>query len=399
MNADRESRRELLVLVLAVVLGMSPWFSATVVAGAIASERGLSGAAAIWLTQGVQLGFVLGSLVSAIWLLADRLMPRKLAAWSAMLAAAGTAALVLPVVGPGTAIGLRVVVGAAMAGVYPPAIKIAAGWTRNRRGLAIGMLVAGTTLGSATPHLLRLSFSTETWRGLQLLASGCALVACVIFAFRVREGPYQAPSAPFDPRALGAVARNRAVVLATGGYLGHMWELYAMWSSIGLFWAFVVSERSLSGWVAPLCAFATVGAGALGSLWAGRAADRLGRSIVTIVAMAISGACSLMIGLLLNAPFLVILVVALVWGATIVADSAQFSASVTEFADREYVGTAVTVQTALGFLLTMVTIGLVPRWIELWGWRYAYMPLAVGPLLGIFAMAGLRRLEREAAKQ
>jgi MFS family permease len=373
---------------------MSPWFSATVVAGAMAREWGASPSPTIWLTLGVQLGFVLGSMVSAVLLLADRLRPRRLAAWSAAIAAISTALLVLPGIGPATAVMLRVVVGAALAGVYPPGIKIAAGWTREHRGFAIGMLVAGTTLGSAAPHLMQLSLAPDAWRGLQLLAAASAAVGALLFALRVREGPYQAPSAPFDARALRLVARNRAVVLATGGYLGHMWELYAMWSSIGAFWAFVVRERGFDLWVGSTAAFATVGAGALGAIWAGWAADRMGRSVITIVAMAVSGACSVLIGLALNAPFALLVTLALVWGAAIVADSAQFSASVTEFAHHSYVGTAVTVQTALGFLLTMLTIGFIPAWVAAWGWTYAYMPLALGPLLGIAAMAKLRTLER-----
>lgn len=394
MTARARPALELGVLVVAVVLGMSPWFSATVVAGAMAREWDASPSGGIWLTLGVQLGFVLGSLVSAALLLSDRLHPRRLAAWSAAIAALGTALLVVPGVGPATAIALRVVVGTALAGVYPPGIKIAAGWTRDHRGFAIGMLVAGTTLGSATPHLLRLSLDVDAWRGLQLLAAACALAAALLFALRVREGPYQAPSAPFDPRALRQVARNRAVVLATGGYLGHMWELYAMWSSIGAFWAFVVSERGLHGWVGPASAFATIAAGAAGCVWAGWAADRMGRSVVTIVAMAVSGACCVLIGFTMDAPLWLLLPLALLWGASIVADSAQFSAAVTEFAHRDYVGTAVTVQTALGFLLTMVTIGMVPSWVAAWGWKYAYLPLAIGPLLGIASMARLHRLER-----
>jgi MFS family permease len=382
------------VLVAAVVLGMSPWFSATVVAGAMSREWSAAPARGLWLTLGVQFGFVVGSLICAALLLPDRLRPRRLAAWSATLAAVATALLVVPGVGPRTAILLRIVVGVALAGVYPPGIKIAAGWTRDRRGLAIAALVAGTTLGSATPHLLRLSLPADAWRGLQLLAAVCAAVAALLFAARVQEGPFQAPSAPFDSRALRQVAGNRGVVLATGGYLGHMWELYAMWSSIGLFWAFVVAERELGTWIGPASAFATVSAGVAGCLWAGWAADRMGRSVVTIIAMAVSGACSVLIGLALHAPFGLLLFLGLLWGASIVADSAQFSAAVTEFAHHDYVGTAVTVQTALGFLLTMVTIVLVPSWVEAWGWRYAYMPLAIGPALGIVAMTQLRGMER-----
>ena len=396
MSDSRAARRELTILVVAVVLGMSPWFSATVVASFMVREWGAAASGGLWLTLAVQLGFVLGSAVSAVFLLADRWSPRRLAAGSAALAAACTALLATPGITLGTALPLRLLAGAALAGVYPPGIKIAAGWTQARRGLAIGALVAGTTLGSAVPHLLRLAVAPGAWRGLQWLAAACAALAAVLFATRVREGPYQAAAAPFDPRALRAVLGNRGVVLATGGYLGHMWELYAMWSSIGLFWGAYGPGRGLSPVASTLCAFATVGAGVIGCLWAGSAADRVGRSTVTIVALAVSGACALVIGpATLVAPTIVVLAIALAWGAAIVADSAQFSALVTEFSDRAYVGTALTVQTALGFLLTMVTIRLVPDWSARWGWERAYMPLAIGPILGIACMWRARTLERQ----
>ncbi|MCC6318167.1 MAG: MFS transporter [Gemmatimonadaceae bacterium] len=378
---------------MAVVLGMSPWFSATVVAPAIVREWDATDTGGLWLTLAVQAGFVAGSLVSAVFLLSDRLRPQRLAAWSALGAAVGTALLALPAVQLETAVLLRLAIGAALAGVYPPGIKLAAGWTRQHRGLAIGALVAGTTLGSAVPHLLRLAVAPDEWRALQWLAASCALAGAALFTCVVREGPYQAPSAPFSARALGAVFANRGVVLATGGYLGHMWELYAMWSSIGLFWSAFGATHGLASPLTSTLAFATVGAGAAGCLWAGTVADRVGRSRVAMLAMAISGCCSLLIGPATSGPTLVVVAIAIVWGMSIVADSAQFSAAVTEFAPHDYVGTAVTVQTALGFLLTMVTIGLVPAWSATWGWRYAYMPLAIGPLLGMVAMWRLSTIE------
>jgi MFS family permease len=390
-----EALRNITVLLLAVVLGMSPWFSAMVVASSMTREWRASTTLGVWLTLAVQLGFVVGSVVSAALLLSDRFSPRRLATWSSSVAAVATAALVIPGMTGPVAVALRGLVGAALAGVYPPGIKIAAGWTRSRRGTAIGALVGGTTLGSAVPHLLRVVADPAAWRLLVLLAAACATLGALLFGTVVREGPFQAPSAPFDPRALGLVLRNRGARLATIGYLGHMWELYAMWSTIGLFWGAVVTSRA-SGlpWLAPAMAFATVAAGAAGCVLAGQLADRVGRSNVTIGSMVASGTCALVIGRLLHAPLYLLVVVSLVWGFTIVADSAQFSALVTEFSSREFVGTAVTLQTAAGFLLTMVTIPLVPWWSARWGWGVAYMPLALGPLAGIPAMWRARQLER-----
>jgi MFS family permease len=389
--------QQLAVLALAMVLGMTPWFSATVAAPGMMAEWGAMPSASAWLTIAVQLGFVLGTFVSAVLLLSDRLSARRLASGSSFVVTVATAALAWRHTGPTAAIVLCGFTGVALAGVYPPGIKIAAGWWRAGRGTAIGILVGALTIGSAMPNLLRAVAPVEEWRSIILAAASCALVSAVLFGRAVRDGPFQAASAPFNPRALSTVVRNRWVALATAGYLGHMWELYAMWSSIGAFWAYVIAPRAMAAAFAPVFAFVTVASGAVGCVVAGLAADRVGRPIVTIVAMAISATCALAIGSLATAPLVVVTVVAVVWGISIVADSAQFSAAITELAPSQYVGTAITLQTCLGFLLTIVTIRLVPVWVHLWGWELAYVPLAIGPAAGILAMWPLWRARSRGA--
>jgi len=374
-----------------MVLGMTPWFSATVAAPGMIAEWNATPSVGAWLTIAVQLGFVLGTFVSAVLLLSDRFSARRLASASAFLVSIATAALTWRHTGVATAIVLCGVTGAALAGVYPPGIKIAAGWWRAGRGTAIGILVGALTIGSAMPNLLRAVAPVEKWRTIILAAAACAFVSAILFGRVVRDGPFQAASAPFNPRALSTVVRNRWVALATAGYLGHMWELYAMWSSIGAFWAYVIAPHAMAPAMAPVFAFATIASGAIGCVVAGLAADRVGRPIVTIVAMAISATCALTIGFLARAPLVVVTVVAIVWGISVVADSAQFSAAITELAPSQYVGTAITLQTCLGFLLTIVTIRLVPVWVHSWGWELAYVPLAVGPAAGILAMWPLWR--------
>jgi len=396
-DRGRGAPRQLAVLALAMVLGMTPWFSATVAAPGMRAEWNTTPSVSAWLTIAVQLGFVLGTFVSAVLLLSDRFSARRLASASSCLVTIATAALAWRHTGPATAIALCGLTGAALAGVYPPGIKIAAGWWRSGRGTAIGILVGALTIGSAMPNLLRALSPTERWRTVILAAAACALVSASLFGLAVRDGPFQAASAPFNPRALSTVVRNRWVALATAGYLGHMWELYAMWSSIGAFWAFVMAPRALAPALAPAFAFITIASGAIGCVVAGVAADRVGRPIVTIVAMAISATCALAIGFLTTAPLVVVTVVAVVWGISIVADSAQFSAAITELAPSQYVGTAITLQTCLGFLLTIITIRLVPVWVHLWGWELAYVPLAIGPVAGILAMWPLWRARSHAS--
>jgi MFS family permease len=382
---------QLIALSAAMILGMTPWFSATVVAPGMVAEWRSGPAFTAWLTIAVQLGFVAGTFVSAALLLSDRWSARRLAAASAVLAGTVTLLLALPGTGPREAIVLRLLAGVALAGVYPPGIKIAAGWWQARRGMAIGVLVGALTVGSAAPNLFRITLDGSEWRGVMVVAGLGAIGSAIVFWYVVREGPFQAPSAPFDSAALSSIARDRGVMLSTGGYLGHMWELYAMWSSIGAFWTYVAANRHLSGAAAAVLAFLTMAAGTVGCVAAGIVADRVGRPRVTIIAMIVSGSCALVIGSLVHASLVILTFVAIVWGISIVADSAQFSASVTELAPARYVGTAVTLQTCLGFLLTIVTIRLVPVWVEWWGWERAYMPLAIGPALGVFAMWRLSR--------
>jgi MFS family permease len=388
------ARAQLAALSVATILGMTPWFSATVAAPAMVAEWGTGAATASWLTVAVQLGFVVGTCISAGLMLSDRYSPRWLAATSAFITAVATLLLAWRATGPGSAIVLRAVTGIALAGVYPPGIKIAAGWWKERRGTAIGILVGALTVGSAAPNLFRLGIDGTQWRAVVIAAAAAALMSSALFAFAIREGPFQSPSAPFKAGALWTVVRDRGVALATAGYLGHMWELYAMWSSIGAFWTYVATQRSVPPHAAATFAFMTIAAGSVGCVIAGIAGDRVGRPLVTIVAMAVSGTCAIIIGALVSAPLLVLLAVAVVWGVSIVADSAQFSAAVTELAPGQYVGTAITVQTCVGFLLTIVTIRLVPVWADRWGWERAYVPLAIGPALGIVAMWRLQRLNR-----
>ncbi len=373
---------------------MALWFSASAVAPELAAAWELSPAATAWLTISVQLGFVTGAVLSAVLTLADVISPRWLVAGSALLGAAFTAAIAAAVEGAAAAIVLRFLTGATLAGVYPPAMKIMAGWFRERRGLAIGILVGALTVGSAIPHLIRVVGGIGDWRAVLYAAAILALLGGLL-VLGVREGPFQAPVAPFDPAAIRRILRDRGVLLANVGYFGHMWELYAVWTWMAAFLAASFradGSAATTPELAGLLTFATIAIGGPGAWLAGAAADRHGRTTVTALSMIVSGACCLAAGLLFGGPVTLLTPFCLLWGFTIVADSAQFSACVTELAEQDYVGTALTLQTAIGFLLTTVTIQLVPVWEAWMGWRWAMAPLVFGPLLGTAAMLRLRRL-------
>jgi MFS family permease len=380
------------ILALAEVLGMSLWFSASAVSGQFRVLWGLSSSETGWLTTAVQLGFVAGTACAAVLNLADLVPARVYFSLSALLGAGANAALVIaPDFGP--ALLCRFLTGFFLAGVYPPAMKMAATWFRTDRGLAIGIIVASLTVGKAIPYLVR-SADVSGLRTVVLSASAGALLSSALVALGYRDGPHEFPRRPFSWRLVATVARHRETRLATAGYLGHMWELYAMWTWVPAFLAASAATRAAAGDVTPvgvvyLLAFGAIAAGGAGAIWGGWAARRTGYARVVTVAMAASGLCSLAIGLFFGASLWLLAPVVLVWGFFVVADSAQFSAMVTELAPAHAVGTALTLQTSLGFLLTMVTIQLVPLLVDVAGWQLAFPVLALGPAAGI---AAIRRL-------
>jgi MFS family permease len=377
----------LIVLAVGVVLAMSPWFATSAALGELRDRWAIGTVEASWLVITVQIGFVIGATASAVTGLADRIRPRRLVLLGAVGAAASNA-LVVVGDGFGAALVFRGLTGAFLALVYPPAMKAMSGWFATGRGAALGTMVGALTLGSALPHLVN-ALGGFGWVPTLLTISTLTVLGGVVIDQLGSPGPHLGAPQRFDPNRIRDLLRNRPFRLATLGYFGHMWELYAMWAWIAVFAGDVVDSDRL----ASLLAFAIIGVGAAGSVHAGRVSDATGRAFAARWALSVSGAMALVVGFLVDAPLIVVLVPALIWGYAVVADSAQFSTIVSEQVPAEKVGTALTVQLASGFVLSVATIFLVP-WVRdaaSWGWAFAM--LAPGPLVGVWAMRQLEALQ------
>lgn len=386
--------RMLLLLCVGVLLGMSLWFTAAASAAEFSLRWGLSVSQAGWLTTTVQLGFVGGTALAALLNLADILPLRRFFAVSALLAAlANLSMLVAP--GFGSALLLRFLTGFFLAGVYPPAMKMAASWFVTGRGLAIGAVVGALTVGKAAPYLLSVGGGAPGMQRVVWGASAGALLGGLLILLVYRDGPVPFDRRPFSWGLVGTVVRHRETRLASLGYLGHMWELYPMWTLIGVYMAdharLAGADPAEAAVTGALGAAAAIAVGGPAAILAGAWADRLGRERITIISMALSGGCALAAGWLIAAPTPVVVALILLWGGVVVADSAQFSAVVTEVSPRHAVGTALTLQTSAGFLLTALTIWGAIELQASFGWTVAFSALAVGPALGIVSMLRLMR--------
>lgn len=368
---------------------MTLWFSATAVTPLLVREFNIPPDHVAWLTMAVQAGFVAGTLASALGNVADVLNARTLMFIGSLAGAAANAAVIVAP-GPASVIVLRFLTGAALAFVYPPGMKIAAGWFRDRRGFALGLLVGALTLGKAFPYLLT-ALVGDNWHQPMLLVSGLAAVGGILVLAVVRDGPHVAATAPFDPHAIRKILSSRGTRLATFGYLGHMWELYAMWTWVAVFAAasFAASGMANAGGAGSVAAFLAIGSGAAGCGLAGYLADRFGKARIAMWAMLASAACATLTTVVFGTSPFWLYALVMIWGFAVVADSAQFSALVSEHAPKEHLGTALTLQTCVGFLLTMVTIEGMPRLAAATSWQYASLLLVPGPLLGAWAMKRL----------
>ena len=387
----------LVLVVVACAMALSCWFSTNAVAPALEDEEGYSSGELAWLSSSVMVGFVIGTFVLSVGNVADLLGARTLFALGAGVASVSNlgVAWLAPkdVGGMGALVPLRALTGAALGAVYPPAMKIVAGWFVKNRGLAIGIMVGALTIGSGSPHILRSVF-TSAWRSTLYISSSGALIAALIVKLLVRDGPFGAPAAPFQPTLLLLLFSEPAPRLALLGYVYHMWELYSVWASIGAFYTDLYDDAEIGalGGIrrASFLAFLFFLAGAVGCVAGGVLAEKYGRTLVTAFSLATSSICAAIFGFLPTEADGLLVVVSLIWGATIVSDSAQFSTAITELCPPESRGTLLTISTSVGFLIAAITVRSTPAIQAETSWGVAFLILAIGPALGVIVMLRLR---------
>ncbi|MCH7776694.1 MAG: MFS transporter [Gemmatimonadetes bacterium] len=393
---DRKLRSKwssITLLVICEAMALALWFSATAIIPVLRLEFAIDDTRASLFSSIVAVGYVAGTLGSAILGLADRLHPRHFFMASALVAAGANAAILLFEPTSSVVVVLRFVTGMCMAGLYPVGMKIASTWAKGDSGLLIGVLVSGLTLGAAVPHLFNAVGSLD-WHFTLLVASAFAVTGGILINF-VGLGPAYGKVPPFNPGAVLKAWTEKPIRLANFAYFGHLWELYAMWAWIALFLhaSFAANlgyDDAVVELYANLATFAVVGVGAANCVFVGLFADRFGRTMITAGVMILSGTCALSVGFLFGSNIWLVMAVCLIWGASVVPDAPQTSACIIELSDRSYVGTMLTVQTCVGFMLTMIPIHLIPQMVDAFGWRYAFAPLAIGPFLGAIAMWRLR---------
>jgi len=385
----RPRARILPIIVLSQFTGTSLWFAGNAVMPDLQRGWGLPAHALGDLTSAVQLGFIAGTLVFAFFMISDRYSPRRVFFACSLLGAAANLALYAAPRDFAVLLGSRFLTGFFLAGIYPVGMKIAAGWYRKSLGNAIGWLVGALVLGTAFPHGLRAAGHGLSWEVVTWAVSGIAVAGGMLMLMLVPDGPYLAKGARFDSRALAVVFRSPDFRASAFGYFGHMWELYAFWAFVPV--ALAAHGGFTEGRGVSLWTFVVIGAGSIGCIVGGLVSLRAGSARVAYAQLLASGACCIVSPLMFHASTPLYLVFLVFWGVVVVGDSPQFSALNARNAPKELVGSALTIANCMGFAITIATLQLLNRTSGHIDPAYLYLPLAAGPVFGLYSMRSLIR--------
>ena len=382
-------RRILPAIIFSLFAGTSLWFAGNAVLADLQRHWGLSSDALAYLISSVQLGFIAGTLVFAVLAISDMFPARRVFLICSLLGALCNAGVSLFADGLTSLVVFRLLTGFFLAGIYPIGMKIAAGWYQRDLGKAMGFLVGAVVLGTAFPHLLKSLGHSLPWWSVVLSVSAIAAFGGFVMFVLVPDGPYLSNGAKFDPGALRMIFRSRQFRSSACGYFGHMWELYAFWAFVPVMLATYIGSGTTVRLDISLWAFLIIGAGAIGCVAGGFLTGKFGSARVASAQLAISGICCIASPFLFSTSPPVFLLFLLIWGATVVGDSPQFSTLNAHYAPKGLVGSALTIVNCIGFSITIVSIQLLSYASHYFDTRWLFLLLTVGPVAGLYAMRPL----------
>ncbi len=376
------------IIVLAQFACTSLWFAGNAVINDIVKQFSLQPNALGHLVSAVQLGFISGTLLFAIFTISDRFSPSKVFFICAMAGAASNL-LIFFADGLTTIIASRFITGLFLAGIYPVGMKIASDYHKEGLGKALGWLVGALVLGTASPHLVHAVTENLSWKIVMIVSSSLSVIGGFIILILVPDGPHGSRSKGIDMSAFAKIFHNKDFRSVAFGYFGHMWELYSLWAFIPAIltsYAAIHSEIKMS---IPLFSFFIIASGGLGCVLGGYLSQYFKNSIIAFSALTISLICCLLSPFLLHLPFTFFLLLLFVWGISVTTDSPQFSTMVAHSAPKESKGTALTITNSLGFFITIISIETINYLRSFIDPNDIYLLLAIGPLLGLIALAGI----------
>ena len=392
MTRHLKSKFAILVIIsISLLFTLTVWFSANAIVNQLIILWMLNEYDIALLSMILIIGFVVGGFFSAILNLPDIIKTEKfysiyagLSALSNFLAIFSSNFLWFLL--------FRFLTGFFLSGVCPTAMKLVSSWFKKHRGLAVGILLGALTAGSGLPYIFNIN-GTPEWRFLLTLSSFLALIGAILIYIFITEGPNVSHGGKFQLSNLRVIWAKNSVKYANLAYFGHMWELYAFWVWIPIFLkeSFIMTFPSGNATLFfSIGTFTVFISGALSNAFGGMIADRIGRTKFNIMMLIFSGISSLVIGFFFKNT-IIALIIAIIWGITAVPDSPQYSVMITELSDQNYIGTALTVQTSVGFGITLFSIQLLPSLVHVVSWSFGFMVLALGPIVGIISLFLLRK--------
>jgi MFS family permease len=382
-------RRILPAIVLSQLAGISLWFAGNAVLPDLQARLGLPDSMLGHMASAVQLGFIAGTLMFALFAVSDRYSPRATFLACSLLGAAANASFYLIDGSIALLLAARFAVGFFLAGIYPVGMKIASGWYQRDLGKALGFLVGALVVGTALPHLIKGLGQSLPWQTVMLGVSAIAAAGGLLMYALVPDGPYLKAGARFDPSSLATIFKAQGFRASAFGYFGHMWELYAFWAFVPVLLAAHAGRAAQAPPNASVLTFAIIAAGAIGCVVGGLLSLRLGSARVAFLQLAASGLCCLVCPLLFHAGPIVFVGFLLLWGVVVAGDSPQFSTLNAHYAPADKVGSALTIGNSIGFAISILSIQLLNQAAAAIPAQYLFWLLVPGPIFGLWSMRRL----------